>query len=136
MLEKMGGRKFLTTLFAMVVGGYLEVKGPNGLSMEMATLLIGLVGSFSVSNFLSLRSALASSNGRRKEIAEGTGQVAGEGPSDPEKIEELPQEVPAVDMSQNDAELQQLKQTVGQLSTAVINLNKLVRASLLSKQGD
>ncbi len=53
MMLALGGRKFILTLIAMAVGAAIELKGPHGLSGQMAALLTALVGAFSVANVTS-----------------------------------------------------------------------------------
>ncbi len=53
--QKIGGRKFVVSIVAMIVGGAVDVFGPKGLSIEFMSLLVSVVGIFSGANAIVTR---------------------------------------------------------------------------------
>ncbi len=50
LMQKLGGRKFLMALACIGVAIVMELKGPKGLSVEMAGFMTAIVGLFSAAN--------------------------------------------------------------------------------------
>ncbi len=49
-LEKLGGRKFVLALISLILGTGLAIHNPAGLTPELVGLILGVVGTFGISN--------------------------------------------------------------------------------------
>lgn len=49
-LEALGGRKFLLAIISLVAGLLTHSLSPKGLSTEVVAMIVGIIGTFSVSN--------------------------------------------------------------------------------------
>lgn len=59
MIEKLGGRKFLTTLIAMIIGTAVQLLSQKGVTPEFAALLATLVTAFGAANVFATASVPA-----------------------------------------------------------------------------
>lgn len=50
LFDKIGGRKFVLTIFILIIGALIDVFGKNGLSQNMVALLVGASTVFGVAN--------------------------------------------------------------------------------------
>lgn len=134
LLQKIGGRKFLMALIATGAAVFMEVGTSKGLSVNLAGLLVGLVGVFSAANY--------------KTTAKHFDMKAGVGENDDDlvnshkdlssKVAELTSIAKASADSDNVKKLvdlltdintgiSQVQATSGQIGQAVVNMNKEVQ---------
>jgi F0F1-type ATP synthase membrane subunit c/vacuolar-type H+-ATPase subunit K len=121
--EKLGGRKFLLALIAIVVGTVIEVKGPNGLSANMAGLLAGIVGLFGAANAIVTSKAMSVASEEEQPATSLTGNdinaVAGVLSEEVAKIRE--------EIAISNAKL---VETMGNVGLGVANTNKMLRVAM------
>jgi len=132
MLEAIGGRKFLMSLIIMIAGVIIELKGANGLSVNMAGLLAAILATFSASNTIITNKQL--------KVEASEGQPAGEPVVAPQaSVDELKSQlIPIINtiggelVSIKDNQAAQMQAT-GVMQQTVGNISKGVSALLSLK---
>lgn len=82
MMESLGGRKFVMTLAAMLIGTLTHIFAPRGLTTEFTMMLLGAVATFSGANVFTTIKGPAAAPAAEASDAD---------PVDNEKIEQLAQ---------------------------------------------
>jgi hypothetical protein len=144
LLQKLGGRKFLMALIGLGAGSYVELT--HGLSVNMASLIVGLVGAFSVTNHLTTskyfdqRSDSSSADtlkGMRQSLDEIKAIANSKGNEDDvQKLVELLTNING-NIATVGHSIKQVQDTTGQMGQVVVNLGKevkLVKAAVVQPQ--
>lgn len=123
--EKLGGRKFLLAMIAVVVGAAIELTTARGLTTNMAGLLVGVIGMFGAANALVTRDALkmeaATSNSE--------GDSSSAPPIDTDDI------VSKIVAEMNGANNETAK-TLANIGMGVANGNKLLKVAIFGNSGE
>jgi hypothetical protein len=136
MLQKLGGRKFLIALIGLGVGAYLELV--HGLSVNMASLIVGLVGAFSVTNHLTTskyfdQRANSSSDDSLKGMKQSLEEIkaiaisAKGNPDDVQQLVELLKSINA-NVGAVGESIKTVQDTTGQIGLGMVNIGKEVKA--------
>lgn len=118
MLEKLGGRKFLLALIAVVIGALVETLSKNGMSATFGSYMAGLVIAFNATNHMSNVAALNAAGSTQP----GEGITA-------EHVEGVQVKLDAVHSA-----VKSVQDIAAAVGTSVANTNKLVAASLAPKK--
>lgn len=122
MLEALGGRKFILSLLVTVAGALIHIYSAKGLTNEMVVLLLGISGSFHLSNAMVSRMTGIPANKAEKDE-----------PEEPEASDDVAAVTPAAgnpDLTAMKEQLTQLSQAHAAILTSVANTNKLLVAAL------
>lgn len=131
-MQKIGGRKFLIALLAIGAGMYLEIAKAGGLSVNMAGLLVGLVGAFSVANSVITGKHFDFKSSGDGDSSDAIGQMSKQitdltkiatAANDQENVNKLAALLSSIHQS-----IEELKGTTGQVGTLMVNVGKDVQS--------
>lgn len=116
-MRNLGGRKFILTVIMAVLGGVVEYYKDGGISVAFAGLLGTLVTAFCASNsYVSKAHFEKGSGGNVTEISDGVDEINNSMKFQADEVQGMKQD------------MNQLKETTGQLTTTISNLQKLILA--------
>ena len=112
--EKIGGRKFIFSLVALIVGTVVELKTERGISANFVALLVGVSGAFITGNALVTNKAISSGLG--------DGAPSNEGAE--------PNAVSQDDIAEMKAQLSKSSELLENVGASVANVQKMAAAIL------
>jgi hypothetical protein len=136
-LERLGGRKFILSLVVIAAGVAVQVYSNKGLSYELIVLLLGVKGSFSLSNVMANKDGLkfltAETSMIQRQQLQPQQQQKQQQSASSETVEpqqQKPSENSSTELQQLRQEVAQLAQAQGAILNSVANSNKLLAAAL------
>lgn len=117
MFEALGGRKFLMVIAMVSAAAAIEIYGKNGLSTNMAGLIIGLYTAFSAANVITTVKALAADGSAQQASEASAPQPAAPSPQVEGALAHLVQK-----SAENEAASQQLQASLASVQKTLVAL--------------